>query len=362
MQSSSATSGSQAKVLIGVAIGAIVICLGAAGALFVLTSSDEGELSSSAIPASDDLGEAEREPEVEYGVEADDEPVEDRSADVGGDTAADVGADSAVAIATAHRSLSETAESYLGGNDPVGLIAEFTDSVGEFPVTDDAVVESFSLEVDRETRDDRLRIQYRTAIYYLTEQSVDDTLALYRGETALLDLPERESDIETDSDGPFTSVEFGDFGTHPDPSIWWANLHLEVRATDSGSRVRMFYTVTRTEEAVPTGLLADVEAALPLLDGYENTSVSVSALTIDPFTRPLAFSVNMNASATLDEGVADEDAEAARIGELATLDPLWSLDDRPASGTWIRHADIDGLRGYLTVQSLSDFTVARYSF
>ncbi len=361
MQTSSATSGSQAKVLIGVAIGALVICLGVGAALFVLTSEDGGELSSSAIPASGDLGESDREPEVVYGVEADDEP-DDRPADVGTDTGTDAGVSGADPIAAARRSLSETAESHLGGSDPVGLIAEFTDAVGEFPVTDDAVVESFGLEVDRELRDGRVRIQYRTSINYLSERSVDDTLALYRSETTALDLPERESEIDSDDEGPFTVVEFGDFASHPDPTIWWANLHLEVRATDSGSHVRIYYTVTRTDEAVPTGLLADLEAALPLLDGYENKSVRVSALTIDPFTRPLAFSVDMGASARLDDVVADEDAEAARIGELATTDPLWTIDDRSASGVWIRHAEVDSLRGYLTVQSLADFTLARYSY
>ncbi len=361
MPTSSATSGSQSKALLGVAALAVIVAVGALGAVFVLRSSsgDTAALESVAEPAP--LRTAGTEPTPNG-----DRNEEIERASSGAETPSDPAPDPATSttdpIAAAYEELWMISRAFIGGSDPVGLIATFTDQVGPFPVADDAALASFTLDVDREERDREVRIQYRAAVRYFSQQSVDEVVALYREQLPSIDLAERESQIGSDDDGEFIDIDFGNFSDHPDPLIWWANLSLQVRADDAGTLVRIYYTVTRTEAAVPTGLLAEIEAGLPLADGYASTSVSVSGFAGDPYAEPVSFTVDITATATLDAGTAGEAEELARLADHATTTGHWAVDEQTESGVWLDSTEDDELRTYLTLWLTETETLARYHY
>ncbi|MEZ5377084.1 MAG: hypothetical protein R2733_11300 [Acidimicrobiales bacterium] len=367
MPTSNASSGTSSKLPIVVAGVALTVAVAAVVGLFALrsSSSDGGSLQSFAEPAPEPppstVSNAVGEPSGERSEDSEDDAGSEDSPSTTTSTTERVDA-SGDPILSAYGELWSVGEQFLGGDDPVGMVATLSDQVGDFPVADDATVASMSLEVDREERDRAVRIQYRTSVRYYSGQSVDEIVELYRTTTPALDLPERESEQGTDADGDFITIDFGSFSDHPDPQIWWANLSVEVRTDDTGTLVRIYYTITRTEAAVPTGLLAEAEAGLPLADGYENTSVRVSLFAGDPYVQPVRFSADLTATATLASATSDEAAELSRLADLAVATGNWQLDEQTDSGVWLDHAVDDDIRNYLTLYLTDSESVARYAY
>lgn len=365
MPTSSATSGSQSKALLVVGVLAMIVAVGAMVGVLVLQSSsgDSPVLESTAEPASSRTADSASAAIGEPNGDRDDEIARSSDrAEPPTDAASEPTAASADPIAAAYAELWAIGRAFIGGNDPVGLIATFTDQVGPFPVTDDAALASFSLDVDREERDREVRIQYRAAVRYYSQQPVDEVVAMYREQLPPIDLAERETEIGTDDDGEFIDVDFGNFNDHPDPLIWWANLSLQVRSDDAGTLVRIYYTVNRTGAAVPTGLLAEIEAGLPLVDGYDPTSVGVFGFSADPYAKPVTFSVDITATATLAAGTASESEELARLAEHAAATGHWVIDEQTESGVWLDSLEDDELRNYLTLWLTETETTARYAY
>lgn len=371
MSSSSANSRSGARVVLVVV--AIAVLLGGAGAtgLILLGSTSSSTLASRAEPGEGEISElfttttgpAEAAPS-----ETDRDAEAASRGDLEGSPSADEVEGSSSESATnapideVYAALSGIASKHLGAAEPQAAFDALTSHVGPIPAPADATVANFGLDIEEEERDGERRYQYRASMTFYTQDSPDAVLGFYRAETGPLGLPEREIETDSDDDGPYTDVDFGDFGSHPDPLIWWANLSLRIRSTDTGTSVRVFYTVTRTDAAVPSGLATDLAAALPLPDGYQWTTLSFSALTIDPFTQPIAFSHRLAATAASDTIAGSEAAELSRLADAATESGAWVLDEQTGDGVWLDRSAGPDVRSYVTVRLTDDRTVVSYSF
>lgn len=356
MSSSSSRSG----LRIVIALVAVALLLGALGVvgLMVLRSTSTSTLASTAEPRRGEVSE------LATPTSPDSESASDEAGDevsTTSDSTGEADPQGAAAIDAVFDAASDFSATNLGSAEPGAAIGALTEYVGPIPAPTDSIIESIGLEVEREERDGELRIQYRASVTYYTAMSPDEMLSFYRSETVALQLPEREVEADSDDDGAFTDIDFGDFGSHPDPLIWWANLSLRIRATDDGTSVRAYYTVTRTDEAEPTGLLADLESAVPIADGYRVTGASFSALTIDPFTEPIAYSTRLGATASTETIAQSEAAELTRLAESATADGTWTLDEQTADGVWLDRSSGSDIRSYVTVRIADEETVVRYS-
>ncbi len=156
---------------------------------------------------------------------------------------------------------------------PQSIVDEFP----PIPVAGDAalVTSIVGAEVGRGRREGE--VKFNVFSVYSTPLSVDDVVALYRVEAPPVDLPEREFETGSDDDGMFVDVEFGDFGSHPDPTIDWAVLNVRVRATDEGTEVRLAHTVNRLIAEIPTGsILGRLGEVTPLLADHELVQAEVT--------------------------------------------------------------------------------------